>query len=177
MKIGKIKYVWEGLHLNRNEEILFNTKKLNKSNISLENNSTKLTSVITNNNMSNFPSIYLGDKKNKNNCSKTEYISVSPENSSLVYGFDDNSIKNSKITNKKMIKFKKKDYFSLSSPRWDQGYFHDNETHFQVPGPAYYEPKLQNSKKSFNLNKKDFIYTNSLPFKNGDYFASSSVLI
>ena len=177
MKIGKIKYVWEGLHLNRNEEILFNTKKLNKSNISLENNSTKLTSVITNNNMSNFPSIYLGDKKNKNNCSKTEYISVSPENSSLVYGFDDNSIKNSKITNKKMIKFKKKDYFSLSSPRWDQGYFHDNETHFQVPGPAYYEPKLQNSKKSFNLNKKDFIYTNSLPFKNDDYFASSSVLI
>lgn len=177
MKIGKIKYVWKGFNLNRNEEILFNTKKLNKSNISLENKSTKLTSVITNNNISNFPSIYFGDKKNKNNSCKIEYISVSPENSSLVYGFDDNSIKNSKITNKKMIKFKKKDYFSLSSPRWDQGYFHDNETHFQVPGPAYYEPKLQNSKKSFNLNKKDFIYTNSLPFKNDDYFASSSVLI
>ena len=75
------------------------------------------------------------------------------------------------------MKFKKKDFFSLSSPRWDQGYFHDNATHFQVPGPAYYNPKIQNTKKSFNLNNKDFIYTNSLPFKNDDYYSTSSVLI
>ena len=134
---------------------------------------------MTNNNMSNLPSLYFGDKKNKINCSKTEYISISPENSSWVNGFEESTIKNSKIANniKKMLKFKKKNYFSLSSPRWDQGYFHDNATHFQVPGPAYYAPKLQNTKKSFNLNNKDFIYTNSLPFKNDEYYTTSSVLI
>ena len=38
-------------------------------------------------------------------------------------------------------------------------------THFQVPGPAYYEPKSQSLKRSFNLNTKDFIYTNSVPYK------------
>lgn len=64
-----------------------------------------------------------------------------------------------------MMKFKKKDLFGLASPRWDQGFFHDNETHFQVPGPAYYEPRIMTNKKSFNLNKKDFIYTNSVPYK------------
>ncbi len=176
---GKIKYFWKGLGFNKNDEILLKSKKFNKSNFSLENNSTKLTSVMTNNNMSNLPSLYFGDKKNKINCSKTEYISISPENSSWVNGFEESTIKNSKIANniKKMLKFKKKNYFSLSSPRWDQGYFHDNATHFQVPGPAYYAPKLQNTKKSFNLNNKDFIYTNSLPFKNDEYYTTSSVLI
>ena len=64
-----------------------------------------------------------------------------------------------------MMKFKKKDLFGLASPRWDQGFFHDNETHFQVPGPAYYDPRIVTTKKSFNLNKKDFIYTNSVPYK------------
>ena len=66
---------------------------------------------------------------------------------------------------RKLLKFKRKDLFGLASPRWDQGFFHDNETHFQVPGPAYYEPRLMTNKKSFNLNKKDFIYTNSVPYQ------------
>lgn len=61
--------------------------------------------------------------------------------------------------------FKKKDIFTLSSPRWNDGTYHNNMSHFQVPGPAYYEPKLQGTKKSFNFNKKDFIYTNSVPFQ------------
>ena len=178
MKNGKIIYVWKGL--NNNEDILLLNKKLNKSNISLANNSTKITSVFSNNNSSNLPSIYTGDKKSKINCSKTEYISIGPENNlSWVNGFDESKNKNNKYLNnmKKIIKYKKKDYFSLSSPRWDQGYFHDNGTHFQVPDPAYYTPKIQNTKKSFNLNNKDFIYTNSLPFKNDDYYSTSSVLI
>ena len=178
MKNGKIIYVWNG-QINKNDEILFNTKNMNKSNFSLENNSTKLTSIVSNNNISNLPSLYFGDKKSKINCSKTEYFSINPDNSSWIFGVEDSALKSNKFSNmKKMIKFnKKKDYFSLSSPRWDQGYFHDNDSHFQVPGPAYYAPKLQNTKKSFNLNNKDFIYTNSLPFKPDDYYTTSSVLI
>ena len=66
---------------------------------------------------------------------------------------------------RKLFKHKRKDLFGLASPRWDQGFFHDNGTHFQVPGPAYYEPRLITNKKSFNLNKKDFIYTNSVPYQ------------
>ena len=181
MKNGKLVYIWKGLQYNNNEELLFNSKKINKSNISLANNSTKITSVVSNNNnnSSNLPSIYYGDKKSKINCSKTEYISISPENASWLNKYDESKIKNNKYENnlKKILKYKKKDYFSLSSPRWDQGFFHDNATHFQVPGPAYYTPKIQNTKKSFNLNNKDFIYTNSLPFKNDDCYTTSSVLI
>ena len=181
MKNGKLVYIWKGLQYNNNEELLFNSKKINKSNISLANNSTKITSIVSNNNnnSSNLPSIYGGDKKSKINCSKTEYISISPENASWLNKYDESKIKNNKYENnlKKILKYKKKDYFSLSSPRWYQGFFHDNDTHFQVPGPAYYTPKIQNTKKSFNLNNKDFIYTNSLPFKNDDCYTTSSVLI
>ena len=180
MKNGKIIYVSKGFQLNKTDDVLFKNKKFDKSSITLENNSTKLTSNMSNfNNNSNLPSIYFGDnKKSKINCSKTEYLSISPENSSWVNGIEENKLKNNKKNNvKKMIRFKRKDHFALSSPRWDEGYFHDNDTHFQVPGPAYYSPKLQNTKKSFNLNKKDFIFTNSLPFKNNDYYATSTVLI
>ena len=179
MKNGKINYAWRGY--NNNEDSLSSYQKFNKSNNSLENNSTKITSVFTNNNnTSNLPSIYSRDKKSIINCSKTEYISISPDNnSSWINGYDESQSRNNKKESnaKKILKFKKKDFFSLSSPRWDQGYFHDNATHFQVPGPAYYNPKMQNTKKSFNLNNKDFIYTNSLPFKNDDYYSTSSVLI
>ena len=68
-----------------------------------------------------------------------------------------------------LLKYKKKDYFSLSSPRWEEGNFHDNASHFQIPGPAYYQPRDQLLKRSFNLNKKDFIYTNSVPFLEKKY--------
>ena len=178
-KNGKIIYVSKGFHYNNND-ISSSNKKFDRSNISFENNSTKITSVITNNNnnSSALPSIYKANKKNKNSSAntQTDYISMNPEyNISSVNGLDDSK----KLVNniKKIIKFQKKDNFSLSSPRWDQGFFHDNASHFQVPGPAYYTPKLQNSKKSFNLNNRDFIYTNSLPFKNDEYYTTSSVLI
>lgn len=64
-----------------------------------------------------------------------------------------------------LIRNKKKDLMGLAPPRWDSGIYHDNESHFQVPGPAYYAPKPQTIKKSFNLNSKDFIYTNSIPYQ------------
>lgn len=79
------------------------------------------------------------------------------------YQFDKN--KRNELMMKDLMKFKKKDVFSLVPPRWDTGLFHDNASHFQIPGPAYYQPKGQTLKKSFNLNKKDFIFTNSVPFK------------
>lgn len=79
------------------------------------------------------------------------------------YKFDKN--KRNELMMKDLMKFKKKDVFSLVPPRWDTGLFHDNASHFQIPGPAYYQPKGQTLKKSFNLNKKDFIFTNSVPFK------------
>ena len=161
------------------EDNIFN--KYNKSSMSLANNSTKITSLTNNNNSSKIASLYFKDNlSNINNSLKTEYISlVSENNNSLTLTFEDEKSKNNKSKNisRKIHKFKKRDNFSLSPPRWDEGYFHDNESHFQVPGPAFYAPKIQNNKKSFNLNNKDFIYTNSLPFKNDNYSTISSVLI
>ena len=64
-----------------------------------------------------------------------------------------------------LLKYKKKDDFALAPPRWDQGLFHDNGSHFQIPGPAYYDPRIQSNKISFNLNNKDFIFANSVNYK------------
>ena len=80
-------------------------------------------------------------------------------------GISENKNLDSNIIISNLLKFKKKDLFGLAAPRWDEGYYHDNDSHFQVPGPAYYEPRILNSKKSFNLNNKDFIFTNSVPFR------------
>ena len=156
--------------------------KFNKSNISLANNSTRITSLTNNNNSSKIPSLIFKNNMSKmyNNSIKTEYISlVTDNNKSLNLSTEDDKDKDNKIKNekKKIIKSRKRDHFSLSPPRWDEGYFHDNDSHFQVPGPAYYAPPIQNNKKSFNLNNKDFIFTNSLPFKNDNYGTISSVLI
>ena len=49
---------------------------------------------------------------------------------------------------KDLLRFKRKDYFSLSPPRWDTGLFHDNASHFQIPGPAYYQPNVLSLKSS-----------------------------
>ena len=129
MKNGKINYTWKGPNNNNNEDAMILNLNYNKSNNSLTNNSTKITSVFSNNNnTSNLPSIYTGDKKSKINCSNTEYISICPDNNaSLINGFDESKNKTIKKERnvKKLLKYKKKDFFSLSSPRWDQGYFHD----------------------------------------------------
>ena len=160
------------------EDNVFN--KFNKSNISLANNSTRITSLTNNNNSSKIASLYFKDNLSKlyNNSIKTEYLSLASEGeASLNVSAEEDKNKKSMNLNKKVNKFKRRDNFSLSPPRWDEGYFHDNDSHFQVPGPAYYTPPIQNNKRSFNLNNKDFIFTNSLPFKNDNYATISSVLI
>ena len=164
------------------EENLFN--KYNKSNISLANNSTKVTSLSNNNNNSSkMASLYYKDNLSKmyNNSIKTEYLSLVSDNINNSLNSSTEEDKNKEVKNKnekkKRSKARKRDNFSLSPPRWDEGYFHDNDSHFQVPGPAYYAPPIQNNKKSFNLNNKDFIFTNSLPFKIDNYGTISSVLI
>ena len=175
-KIDSINSLWNKPKFNF-EDNLFN--KCNKSNISLANNSTAINSLTNNNNSSKIPSILFKDNISKmNNSIKTEYISlVSEKNNSFSLSNEDEYIKNNRNISKKIRKTRKRDNFSLSPPRWDEGYFHDNASHFQVPGPAYYAPTIQNNKKSFNLNNKDFIFTNSLPFKNDNYGTVSSVLI
>ena len=178
MKKQKKNTLWNQSKYNF-EDNLFN--KYNRSNISLANNSTKITSMTNNNNSSKIPSIFFKENASKmNNSLKTDYISlVSENNNSFTLSFEDEKTKNNRNKNimKKLNKSRKRDNFSLSPPRWDEGYFHDNDSHFQVPGPAYYTPSIQNNKKSFNLNNKDFIFTNSQPFKNDNYSTISSVLI
>ena len=81
------------------------------------------------------------------------------------YDFNYNKYINQKLVKKDLSIFRRKDLFRLASPRWDQGLYHDNQSHFQNPGPAYYNPKIQSQKRSFNLNNKSFIYTNSVPYR------------
>ena len=179
-KMKKQKYIstWNKSKINVEDNIY---NKYNKSNISLANNSTRLTSLTNNNNSSNIYSLHFKDNLSKmyNNSIKTEYISLVPDNNSLNSSVEDDKNKENRSKNekKKHNKSRKIGHFSLSPPRWDEGYFHDNESHFQVPGPAYYAPPIPNNKKSFNLNNKDFIFTNSLPFKNDNYGTISSALI
>ena len=81
------------------------------------------------------------------------------------FTYDKDKNENNNLIMKDLLKFRRKDFFGLAPPRWDEGIFHDNGSHFQIPGPAYYDPKYQSPKRSFNFNTKDFIFTNSVPFK------------
>ena len=108
----------------------------------------------------------------KNKFALNDYLSNNNNNSKENLNLENhffNNIYDKTGMRSDLIKYKKKDYFSLSSPRWEEGNFHDNASHFQIPGPAYYQPRDQLLKRSFNLNKKDFIYTNSLPFLEKKY--------
>jgi phosphotransferase system IIB component len=58
----------------------------------------------------------------------------------------------------------KNDLFTLYSPRWKKKPKYNTESKFTPPGPAYYNPKYSKNKISFNLNVKDFIYTNGISF-------------
>ena len=58
----------------------------------------------------------------------------------------------------------KENLFKLYSPRWKSIIAYNADCNFKPPGPAYYHPFLPKNKVSFNLNEKDFIYTNGLPF-------------
>ena len=108
----------------------------------------------------------------KNKFALNDYLSNNNNNSKENLNLENhffNNIYDKTGMRSDLIKYKKKDYFSLSSPRWDEGNFHDNASHFQIPGPAYYQPRDQLLKRSFNLNKKDFIFTNSVPFLEKKY--------
>ena len=115
----------------------------------------------------NYPDSYMSNNLKhlgnpKNRFLNRDYLSnISKENFENQFM---NNIGNKTTVRKDLLKYKKKDNFELAPPRWDEGNFHDNASHFQIPGPAYYEPREQLLKKSFNLNKKDFIVTNSVPF-------------
>ena len=105
--------------------------------------------------------------KLKNKFSLNDYLSNTTKDNLENHYFSNISDKTGMKND--LLKYKKKDYFFLSSPRWEEGYFHDNASHFQIPGPAYYQPRDQLLKRSFNLNKKDFIFTNSVPFLEKKY--------
>ena len=139
--------------------------KDNKTSKSLKKN--RIISLPDNNMSNNLKK--LGTHKNK--FLYNEYFSNNSKDN-LDYQYTNNIGDNQIGMKKDLIKHRRKDHFALSAPRWDEGNFHDNDSHFQIPGPAYYEPKDQLLKRSFNLNKKDFIYTNSVPFiekKYSDY--------
>ena len=144
--------IWE---IDFGDEIKLEEKKLKKN-----------KKFLTEENVVSMPDFELLKKIRKNKFYRTNQKSLPT--------ISEDKTANSNII-RKMLKFKKKDLFGLASPRWDQGFFHDNESHFQVPGPAYYEPRILTNKKSFNLNKKDFIYTNSVPYQtvNGNMIPSN----
>ena len=142
---------------------LKNIKDNKTRNISESKLKNKILNLPDNNMSNNLKN--LGTLKKKYLINEYLYMNKSQENQDKFNNFQVNT----DITKKGFNKFKKKDYFALSSPRWEEGNFHDNESHFQIPGPAYYEPKEQLLKRSFNLNKKDFIYTNGVPFLEKKY--------
>ena len=125
--------------------------------ISGQEKNLKKKTNLTNENVVTFPDFDLIKKIRTNKFLRT--------NQNNKAGISENKNLDSNIIINNLLKFKKKDLFGLAAPRWDEGYYHDNDSHFQVPGPAYYEPRILNSKKSFNLNNKDFIFTNSVPFR------------
>ena len=159
-KGGKVTNLWNGSpflgysydfgktlkNMKENKNIKnFKNKVINLPDIDMSNNLKHLGTIKKN--------YLINDYLNLNNNTKDNFINKYTRNF------------NTNINAKKDFgKFRKKDYFSLSAPRWDEGHFHDNESHFQIPGPAYYTPKEQLLKRSFNLNNKDFIYTNGVPF-------------
>ena len=160
IKNAKIATFWRGMpHLGNTYdfggEIKAEEKKLKNKN-----------KVLTEENIVTMPDLEVLRKIRKNKFYRS--------NQKKLPSISEDKTANSNII-RKMLKFKKKDLFGLASPRWDQGFFHDNDSHFQVPGPAYYEPRILTNKKSFNLNKKDFIYTNSVPYQtvNGSMLPSN----
>ena len=154
-KGGKVTNFWNGSpFMGYSYDFGKTLKNIKENNKNLRNLKKNKLINLPDTNMSNNLR-YLGTQKKK--FLYEDLVKNSKENIYNKYNIlvDNHDIKN---------KFKKKDYFSLSAPRWDEGNFHDNESHFQIPGPAYYQPREQYLKRSFNLNKKDFIYTNSVPF-------------
>ena len=166
-KNGKITTFWKGTpSLGFSYDFGKTLKKLKKnsnySEYDINSNSNSVINIPDYDISRNLKRMGIMNIKGKDNLKEIENKNVSL--SAEKYKFDYNRYKQDLIM-KDLLKYRRKDFFGLSPPRWDEGQFHDNASHFQIPGPAYYTPKVQMLKRSFNLNKKDFIFTNSIPFK------------
>ena len=157
-KNGKVAHFWNGAPSFGNSYDFGNTK--NGKKIKSENNSYDYDNIVK-----------IPDKDITKNLKRIlRYKTKDNEKDKKKEGSEDryryklDKIKH-ELINKELLKYKRKDFFSLAPPRWDEGLYHDNGSHFQIPGPAYYDPKIQALKKSFNLNNKDFIFTNSINYK------------
>ena len=169
-KNGKIVYFWNGAPTFGNSYDFGKTLKNLKKNKKNENNISEknIKNIPDNDTLRRLKSLGAMRFQTKPN---NNYKNLNISDDKYEYNFDYNKKQRNELMIKDLLKFRKKDSFGLSPPRWDEGLFHDNESHFQIPGPAYYEPKLQSLKRSFNLNKKDFIFTNSVPYKEKNYVA------
>ena len=160
-KGGKVTNLWNGSPFMGYSYDFGKTLKNIKDNKNLKYSKKNKIINLPDNDMSNNLR-HLGTLKKKYLINDYFYLNNNKkDNFSNVYNRNYNTNLNTK---RELTKFKKKENFALASPRWDEGHFHDNGSHFQIPGPAYYTPKEQLLKRSFNLNNKDFIFTNGVPF-------------
>lgn len=171
-KNGKISTFWNGAPSFGNSydfgKTIKNGKKMKETDNNYEyifsNNMVKIPDNATSMNLKKLATLRFRTKDNFNIKDKKDG-SLTKSRYRYDFTYDKNKNENSDLIMKDLLKFRRKDFFGLAPPRWDEGIFHDNGSHFQIPGPAYYDPKFQSPKRSFNFNTKDFIFTNSVPFK------------
>lgn len=171
-KNGKISTFWNGAPSFGNSydfgKTIKNGKKMKETDNNYEyifsNNMVKIPDNATSMNLKNLATLRFRTKDNFNIKDKKDG-SLTKSRYRYDFTYDKDKNENSDLIMKDLLKFRRKDFFGLAPPRWDEGIFHDNGSHFQIPGPAYYDPKFQSPKRSFNFNTKDFIFTNSVPFK------------
>jgi len=171
-KNGKISTFWNGAPSFGNSydfgKTIKNGKKMKETDNNYEyifsNNMVKIPDNATSMNLKKLSTLRFRTKDNFNIKDKKDG-SLTKSRYRYDFTYDKDKNENSDLIMKDLLKFRRKDFFGLAPPRWDEGIFHDNGSHFQIPGPAYYDPKFQSPKRSFNFNTKDFIFTNSVPFK------------
>lgn len=171
-KNGKISTFWNGAPSFGNSydfgKTIKNGKKMKETDNNYEyifsNNMVKIPDNATSINLKKLATLRFRTKDNFNIKDKKDG-SLTKSRYRYDFTYDKDKNENSDLIMKDLLKFRRKDFFGLAPPRWDEGIFHDNGSHFQIPGPAYYDPKFQSPKRSFNFNTKDFIFTNSVPFK------------
>ena len=171
-KNGKISTFWNGAPSFGNSydfgKTIKNGKKMKETDNNYEyifsNNMVKIPDNATSMNLKKLATLRFRTKDNFNIKDKKDG-SLTKSRYRYDFTYDKDKNENSDLIMKDLLKFRRKDFFGLAPPRWDEGIFHDNGSHFQIPGPAYYDPKFQSPKRSFNFNTKDFIFTNSVPFK------------
>lgn len=169
-KNGKISTFWNGAPSFGSSYDFGKTIKNGKKLKEIENNyeyifNNKMVKIPDNATSMNLKKLATLRFRTKDNFNIKDKKDANLTKSKYDFYFDKDKNENYDLITKDLLKFRRKDFFGLAPPRWDEGIFHDNASHFQIPGPAYYDPKYQSPKKSFNFNHKDFIFTNSVPFK------------